>query len=163
MCTTRSKSGSVTTSHLRFGPNPIRSTYLISKANFVACHQFSFLERMDILAHAAPGAVFLLNSPYGPEEIWNHLPRTTQETILKKKLQFYVIDGYTVARETGMGNRLNTIMQTCFFAISGVLPSRRGHRADQEGHQEDLRQTRRRGGAEELCRGRCGAWPICTR
>ena len=117
------KSGSVTTSHLRFGPNPIRSTYLISKANFVACHQFSFLERMDILAHAAPGAVFLLNSPYGPEEIWNHLPLTTQETILKKKLQFYVIDGYTVARETGMGNRLNTIMQTCFFAISGVLPS----------------------------------------
>ena len=113
----------MTTSHLRFGPNPIRSTYLISKANFVACHQFSFLERMDILAHAAPGAVFLLNSPYGPEEIWNHLPLTTQETILKKKLQFYVIDGYTVARETGMGNRLNTIMQTCFFAISGVLPS----------------------------------------
>jgi pyruvate-ferredoxin/flavodoxin oxidoreductase len=117
------KSGSVTTSHLRFGPNPIRSTYLISKANFVACHQFSFLERMDILAHAAPGAVFLLNSPYGPDEIWSHLPKTTQETILKKKLQFYVIDGYTVARETGMGNRLNTIMQTCFFAISGVLPS----------------------------------------
>ena len=117
------KSGSVTTSHLRFGPNPIRSTYLISKANFVACHQFSFLERMDILAAAAPGAVFLLNSPYGPDEIWDHLPKTTQETILKKKLQFYVIDGYTVARETGMGNRLNTIMQTCFFAISGVLPA----------------------------------------
>src|SRR5208283_2341353 len=117
------KSGSVTTSHLRFGPNPIRSTYLISKANFVACHQFSFLERMDILAAAAPGAVFLLNSPYGPDEIWNHLPLTTQETILKKKLQFYVIDGYTVARDTGMGNRLNTIMQTCFFAISGVLPA----------------------------------------
>ena len=117
------KSGSVTTSHLRFGPNPIRSTYLISKANFVACHQFSFLERMDILAAAAPGAVFLLNSPYGPDKIWDHLPKTTQETILKKKLQFYVIDGYTVARETGMGNRLNTIMQTCFFAISGVLPA----------------------------------------
>jgi pyruvate-ferredoxin/flavodoxin oxidoreductase len=117
------KSGSVTTSHLRFGPNPIRSTYLISKANFVACHQFSFLERMDILAAAAPGAVFLLNSPYGPDEIWNHLPLTTQQTIIDKKLQFYVIDGYTVARETGMGNRLNTIMQTCFFAISGVLPA----------------------------------------
>ena len=116
------KSGSVTTSHLRFGPNPIRSTYLISKANFVACHQFSFLERMDILSAAAPGAVFLLNSPFGPDEVWDHLPRTTQEAILRKKLQFYVIDGYTVARETGMGNRLNTIMQTCFFAISGVLP-----------------------------------------
>jgi pyruvate-ferredoxin/flavodoxin oxidoreductase len=117
------KSGSVTTSHLRFGPDPILSTYLISKANFVACHQFQFLERMDILAAAAPGAVFLLNSPYGPDEIWSHLPKKTQETILKKKLQFYVIDGHTVARETGMGNRLNTIMQTCFFAISGVLPA----------------------------------------
>jgi pyruvate-ferredoxin/flavodoxin oxidoreductase len=116
------KSGSVTTSHLRFGPDPILSTYLITKANFVACHQFQFLERMDILAAAASGAVFLLNSPYGPDEIWSHLPRKTQETILQKKLQFYVIDGTTVARETGMGNRLNTIMQTCFFAISGVLP-----------------------------------------
>ncbi len=116
------KSGSVTTSHLRFGPNPIRSTYLISKANFVACHQFSFLERMDVLAAAAPGAVFLLNAPYGPDEIWNHLPRAAQESILKKKLQFYVIDGYKVAREAGMGSRINTIMQTCFFAISGVLP-----------------------------------------
>jgi len=117
------KSGSVTTSHLRFGPNPIRSTYLITKANFIACHQFPFVERMDLLAHAAPGAVFLLNSPHGPEDIWQHLPKTTQETIIKKKLQFYVIDGYTVARATGMGSRLNTIMQTCFFAISGILPA----------------------------------------
>ena len=116
------KSGSVTTSHLRFGPDPILSTYLISKANFVACHQFQFLERMDILAAADQGAVFLLNTPYGPDEIWNHLPKKTQETILKKKIKFYVIDGYTVARTAGMGNRINTIMQTCFFAISGVLP-----------------------------------------
>ena len=116
------KSGSVTTSHLRFGPDPILSTYLISRANFVACHQFSFLERIDILAAAAPGAVFLLNSPFGPDEIWSQIPRTTQETILKKKIKLYVIDGYTVAREAGMGNRINTIMQTCFFAISGVLP-----------------------------------------
>ncbi len=116
------KSGSVTTSHLRFGPEPIRSTYLITKANFVACHNFSFLERMDILAAAAPGAVFLLNSPYGPDEVWQHLPRKTQETILARKLQFYVIDGYSVARDADMGNRINTIMQTCFFAISGVLP-----------------------------------------
>jgi len=116
------KSGSVTISHLRFGPDPIRSTYLITKANFVACHQFQFLERMDILTAAAPGAVFLLNSPYGPEAVWKHLPRTTQATIIAKKLQFYVIDGYTVAREAGMGNRINTIMQTGFFAISGVLP-----------------------------------------
>ena len=116
------KSGSVTTSHLRFGPDPILSTYLISRANFVACHQFSFLERIDILAAAAPGAVFLLNSPFGADEIWSNIPRTTQETILKKKIKFYVIDGYTVAQEAGMGNRINTIMQTCFFAISGVLP-----------------------------------------
>ncbi len=116
------KSGSVTTSHLRFGPDPILSTYLITRANFVACHQFQFLERMDILTAAAPGAVFLLNSPYGPDEIWTHLPRKTQATIIEKKIQFYVIDGYTVGREAGMGSRINTIMQTCFFAISGVLP-----------------------------------------
>ncbi len=116
------KSGSVTVSHLRFGSRPIRSSYLISKANFVACHQFQFLERMDILASAEPGGTFLLNAPFGPDEIWNHLPRSAQEGILRKKLQFYVIDAYKVARETGMGNRINTIMQTCFFAISGVLP-----------------------------------------
>ena len=116
------KSGSITTSHLRFGPEPITSTYLITKANFVACHQFSFLERMDVLVAAVPGEVFLLNTPFGPEEIWGHLPRKTQATILEKKLQFYVIDGYAVARAAGMGNRINTIMQTCFFAISGVLP-----------------------------------------
>jgi pyruvate-ferredoxin/flavodoxin oxidoreductase len=116
------KSGALTTSHLRFGPEPIRSTYLITKANFVACHQFSFLERMDVVSAAAPGAVFLLNSPYSAEEIWQHVPRKTQQQIITKKLQFYVIDGYNVARDAGMGNRINTIMQTCFFAISGVLP-----------------------------------------
>ena len=116
------KSGSVTTSHLRFGPEPITSTYLITKANFIACHQFSFLERMDVLAAVAPGAVFLLNTPYGPDEIWTHLPRKIQATILEKKLQFYVIHGYKVAQAARMGNRINTIMQTCFFAISGVLP-----------------------------------------
>ncbi|MBI3120927.1 MAG: pyruvate:ferredoxin (flavodoxin) oxidoreductase, partial [candidate division NC10 bacterium] len=116
------KSGSVTISHLRFGPRPIRSTYLISQASFVACHQFSFLERLNVLKEAAPGATFLLNSPYGPEEVWDHLPRTAQREILEKRLRFFVIDGYTVAKETGMGGRINTIMQTCFFAISGVLP-----------------------------------------
>ena len=116
------KSGSMTTSHLRFGPNPIRSTYLISTANFVACHQFSFLERMDVLKHAQPGATFLLNSPYGPDEVWDKLPRTIQKEIIDKKLRFFVIDGYKVAKETGMGGRINTILQTAFFAISGVLP-----------------------------------------
>src|SRR5271157_4484836 len=116
------KAGAVTVSHLRFGPDPIRSTYLITKANFVACHQFQFLDRIDVLAAAEPGAVFLLNAPFGPDEIWDHVPRQAQETIIKKKLRFYVIDGYTVARAAGMGSRINTIMQTCFFAISGVLP-----------------------------------------
>ena len=116
------KSGSMTTSHLRFGPNPIRSSYLITRASFVACHNFSFLEKMDVLEAAMPGAVFLLNSPFTAEEVWNHLPRHTQQAMLTKKIEFYVIDGYKVAREAGMGTRINTIMQTCFFAISGVLP-----------------------------------------
>jgi pyruvate-ferredoxin/flavodoxin oxidoreductase len=116
------KSGSMTTSHLRFGPNPIRSSYLITKASFVACHNFSFLEKMDAVAAAQPGAVFLLNSTYSADEVWDHLPKTMQSEILRKKIQFYVIDAYTVAQKAGMGRRINTVMQTCFFAISGVLP-----------------------------------------
>jgi pyruvate-ferredoxin/flavodoxin oxidoreductase len=116
------KSGAITTSHLRFGPKPLHSSYLITKASFVACHQFSFLERIDVLKYAEKGATFLLNSSYGPEEIWDHLPRTVQRQILDKQLKFYVIDGYEVGKQTGMGGRINTIMQTCFFAISGVLP-----------------------------------------
>jgi pyruvate-ferredoxin/flavodoxin oxidoreductase len=116
------KSGSITISHLRFGPKPIRAPYLISHANFVACHQFSFLERIDILKYAEPGGVFLLNSIYGPDEVWDHLPYEVQEAIISKKLRFFVIDAYEVAEKTGMGGRVNTIMQTCFFAISNVLP-----------------------------------------
>ncbi|HHY88270.1 MAG TPA: pyruvate:ferredoxin (flavodoxin) oxidoreductase [Chloroflexi bacterium] len=118
------KSGSVTISHLRFGPHPIRAPYTIGvgDANFVACHQFSFLERIDVLKYAAPGAVFLLNSIYPADEVWQHLPEEVQRTIIEKKLRFYVIDAYEVAKATGMGGRINTIMQTCFFAISGVLP-----------------------------------------
>src|SRR5271167_1382046 len=116
------KSGAVTTSHLRFSKKPIRSTYLISKANFVGCHQFGFMERLDVLKAAVPGAVFLLNSPFGPEEVWDNLPRSAQRTIVEKKLKFYVIDAVEVARAAGMGGRINTVMQTCFFAISGVLP-----------------------------------------
>ncbi len=109
-------------SHLRFGPNPIHSTYLINKANFIACHQFVFLERYDMLRDAVPGATFLLNSPFGADDVWDKLPRSVQQQIIDKKIRFYVIDGYKVAKETGMGARVNTIMQTCFFAISGVLP-----------------------------------------
>ncbi len=116
------KAGSVTISHLRFGPRPIRSTYLISRANFVACHQFSFLERFDVLKVAEPGATFLLNSPYGPDEVWDHLPRRVQQQIIDKKLRFFVIDAYQIARQTGLGVRINTIMQTCFFAITDILP-----------------------------------------
>jgi pyruvate-ferredoxin/flavodoxin oxidoreductase len=116
------KSGSMTTSHLRFGPNPIRSSYLITQASFVACHNFSFLEKMNVVEAAMPGAVFLLNSPYAANEVWDHLPKTTQQEILQKKIEFYVIDGNSVARDAGMGTRINTIMQACFFAISGVLP-----------------------------------------
>jgi pyruvate-ferredoxin/flavodoxin oxidoreductase len=116
------KSGSMTTSHLRFGPNPIRSSYLITRASFVACHNFSFLEKMNVVEAAMPGAVFLLNSPYSAAEVWDHLPKATQQEMLAKQIEFYVIDGNTVARDTGMGTRINTIMQACFFAISGVLP-----------------------------------------
>ncbi len=116
------KSGSSTISHLRFGPKALAAHYQISEANFVACHQFPFLERYDVLKYAAEGATFLLNSIYGPDEVWNYLPREVQQTIIDKKLRFYVIDAYSVAQRTGMGGRINTIMQTCFFAISGVLP-----------------------------------------
>ena len=116
------KSGSMTTSHLRFGPNPIRSSYLITQASFVACHNFSFLEKINVLEAAMPGAVFLLNSPYPAAEVWDKLPLPVQQEMLRKKIEFYVIDGYKVARDAGMGTRINTIMQTCFFAISGVLP-----------------------------------------
>mgnify|MGYP002777740580 CR=1 FL=1 len=116
------KSGSVTISHLRFGPHPIRSTYLINQANFVACHQFGFLERYDLLAAAIPAATFLLNAPYPAAEIWDHLPRNLQAQIVQKNLKFYVIDASKVARDSGMGGRINTVMQVCFFALSGVLP-----------------------------------------
>jgi pyruvate-ferredoxin/flavodoxin oxidoreductase len=116
------KSGTVTLSHLRFGPRPIRAPYLISRANFLACHQFSFMERFNVTRYAEPGGVFLLNSIYGPDEVWDYLPAETQKDIIEKNLHFYIIDAYDVARQTGMGARINTIMQTCFFAISGVLP-----------------------------------------
>ncbi len=116
------KSGAQTVSHLRFGKRPIHAPYLIESANFVACHQATFLGRIDLLRQAAPGATFLLNIPYGPDEVWDQLPRSLQTQILAKKLRFYVIDASRVAREAGLGNRINTVLQTCFFAISGVLP-----------------------------------------
>ncbi len=116
------KAGAVTVSHVRFGKHPIKSAYLIDKANFIGCHQTVFLERFDMLEHALPGATFLLNSQAPPESVWDTLPREVQAGLIEKQCKFYVIDAYKVAREAGMGNRVNTIMQTCFFAISGVLP-----------------------------------------
>jgi pyruvate-ferredoxin/flavodoxin oxidoreductase len=116
------KAGAVTVSHLRFGPRPIRAPYLVRRADFVGCHQFGFLDRLDMLAVAAPGATVLLNAPYGPEAVWDHLPREVQETMLERRLRLFVIDAYGLARELGLGGRINAIMQAAFFALAGVLP-----------------------------------------
>ena len=116
------KSGAVTISHLRFGPKPIESTYLVRQADFVACHQFEFMSKLDVLSVARPGATFLLNSPYGPDEVWDKLPREAQEQILAKKLKMYVVDALAVAKAAGLAGRINTVTQACFFAISGILP-----------------------------------------
>jgi pyruvate-ferredoxin/flavodoxin oxidoreductase len=115
------KAGAMTTSHLRFGPEQIESPYLIDRASFIACHQFGFLERTDVLAAAEPGATFLLNSPYGPDDVWDHLPLEAQRAIVDKGLRFYVIDAQAIADEVGLGARINTILQTCFFALAGIL------------------------------------------
>ncbi len=116
------KSGSQTVSHLRFGPEPIRGTYLVESASFVGCHQWSFLDRIDILGRAAQKATFLVDSEYGPDRVWDELPRSVQQQIVEKEIALWVIDARSVAKEAGLGSRTNTIMQTCFFAISGVLP-----------------------------------------
>jgi pyruvate-ferredoxin/flavodoxin oxidoreductase len=116
------KAGAMTVSHLRFGPRPIHSTYVIRAAEFVACHQFALLDRVDVLSVAAVGAVFLLNSPYGVDDVWDHLPAVVRETLIRKAIRLYVIDADRLAGEAGLGRRINTIMQTCFFALSGVVP-----------------------------------------
>ena len=117
------KSGAMTISHLRFGPRPIRSTYLVSKANFIGCHQPFLLESYDVLKDLLPGGTFLLNSPFGPDKIWEHLPKKVQRRIIARRAKFFVIDANEVARDAGLGRRINTIMQTCFFALSDVLPT----------------------------------------
>jgi pyruvate-ferredoxin/flavodoxin oxidoreductase len=117
------KSGSVTVSHLRFGPEPIRSTYLVQDADFVACHQFGLLGKTNVLESAKPGATFLLNSPYGPDEVWEHLPDGVQRLLVERAIDLWVIDAVAVANETGMGSRINTIMQPCFFQLAGILPA----------------------------------------
>ncbi len=130
------KSGAVTISHLRFGPRPLRSSYLIRQASFVGCHQFAFLEKLDVLDSAAPGAVFLLNAPYPSEQVWDRLPREVQRVLIDKHLRFFVIDALAVANASGMKGRINTVMQTCFFAISGVLPRAEAIAAIKKGVQK---------------------------
>jgi pyruvate-ferredoxin/flavodoxin oxidoreductase len=116
------KAGSVTVSHLRFSRRPIRSTYLIQRAGLVCLSQFHFLERMDVLECAAEGATFLLNSPYGPDEVWDRLPREAQETLIEKRMRLFVVDANRIAAEAGLGSRTNTVMQACFFALLAILP-----------------------------------------
>ena len=123
------KSGSQTVSHLRFGKQPIELPFLVTRANFIGCHQFDFLQKIDLLEKAEEGGVFLLNAPFDKDKVWENLPREVQQSIIDKKLKFYVIDAYKVARESQMGGRINTIMQTCFFAISGVLPKEQAIRS----------------------------------
>ncbi len=115
------KSGSQTVSHLRFGPQPISAPYLISQASFVGCHQFGLLERAEVLERAAPGATLLLNCPHPPDRVWDALSRPVQEQILAKRIELYVIDAGQIARDAGLAGRVNTVLQTCFFAISGIL------------------------------------------
>jgi pyruvate-ferredoxin/flavodoxin oxidoreductase len=117
------KAGSVTVSHLRFGPEPIRSTYLVEDADFVACHQFGLLGKTKVLEYAKHGATFLLNAPFGPDEVWDHLPGGVQQLLLDKEIDFWVIDAIAVADEAGMGSRINTVMQPCFFKLAGILPA----------------------------------------
>ncbi|MBV8224205.1 MAG: pyruvate:ferredoxin (flavodoxin) oxidoreductase, partial [Verrucomicrobia bacterium] len=138
------KAGAMTISHLRFGPRPVRSTYLISKANFVGCHQPEFLDRYDVFDQLMPHGTFLLNTPVGPEELWSHLPASAQHQLVEKRPRFFVIDAHKVARQCGMGGRINTIMQTCFFAISGVLPREQAISAI----KESIRKTYGKKGAE---------------
>ena len=116
------KSGAITVSHLRTSPRPIHSAYLVNQASFVACHQFEFVDKIDVLEHAAPGAVFLLNAPGDAEDVWDSLPREIQQQIVEKRIRFFAIDAFALAKQVGMGGRINTIMQTCFFGISGILP-----------------------------------------
>ena len=137
------KSGSVTVSHLRFGPRPIDSAYLCRNANFVACHQFNFLEKMDVLEFADPGATFLLNSPYGPDEVWEKIPVETQQQIIDKKLKFYVIDAETRRAEGGPGPAHQHDHADLLLRDLRRPAPRRGDRRDQGRDQEDLRQARR--------------------
>ena len=154
------KSGSQTVSHLRFGPEPIRAPYLVQQASFVGCHQFGLLDRADVLGRAADGATLLLNCPLSPDKVWDALSRPIQEQILAKRIDLYVVDAGRIAREAGIPGRINIILQTGFFAVSGVLPRDAGDRPDQGNGRQDLRPARRRGGRTKPGRGRpCAGRP----
>ena len=149
------KSGSQTTSHLRFGPRPIHSSYLIQSASFIGCHQFGFLERFDLLRFAARGATLLVDTSHGRDAVWSALPDEVQKAIVDKHVSLWVIDAAQGgARRRAWARAPNVIMQTCFFAISGVLPREKAHREDPRVDREDLRHQGRRGGPEELRRRR---------
>jgi pyruvate-ferredoxin/flavodoxin oxidoreductase len=135
------KSGAITISHLRSSKQPIRSAYLIDRASFVACHQFEFVDKIDVLEPAAPGAAFLLNAPFPADQVWDQLPSEMQEQIIDRKIRFFAIDAYELAKRAGMGSRINTIMQTCFFSISGCLP-RDGRSRTSRNRSRRPRQTR---------------------
>jgi pyruvate-ferredoxin/flavodoxin oxidoreductase len=142
------KAGQVTVSHLRFSPEPIRSTYLVDEADLVACHQFGFLRRLDVLAAARPGATFLLNSPYPASEVWGRLPLEVQRQIVERGLRFFVVDGYRIAREAGLGIRINTVLQACFFAVTGILPLGEAI----EAIKDSVRETYGKAGEEVVAR-----------
>ena len=147
------KAGSVTTSHLRFSPRPIKGSYLVHNANFVACHQFHFLEKIEVLSMADPGAAFLLNSPYGPDQVWDQLPIEVQQQIINKKLTFYVVDAYRVAHAAELGVRINTVMQTCFFTLAKILPEDEAIARIKDA----IRKTYRRKGGEKIVARNCTA------
>ena len=158
--TTR-RSPAPTRSRTRFGPRAIRAPYLLKSANFVGIHKFDFLYKLDTLAAAAPGATVLINSPYGPDDVWNEMPREVQQQIVDKKLKLHVIDASGVASGLGLGSRVNTILQTCFFALSGDAP-RQGHRGDQARDGKRTRRRARRSSRRTLPRS-TAPWRTCTR
>ncbi len=157
------KSGAQTISHLRFGPQPIHAPYLIQHAGFVGCHQFQFIERQDVLRLAAPGATVLLNAPYGADEVWDHLPRSMQQRIIDLRLRLFVIDASRVAQEVGLRGRTNTVLQTCFFAISGVLPREQAIDHIKQAIRKTYSSKGDGRGGGELPRGGRDAGDVCSR
>ena len=156
------KSGSYTISHLRFGPRPVRAPYLLKSANFVGVHKFDFLYKLDTLAAAAPGATVLINSPYPPDDVWDEIPREAQQQIIDKHLKVHVIDASKVASGLGLGSRVNTILQTCFFALSGVMPQEKAIEAIKAATDARMPGRARRS-SRRTSRRSTAPWRTCTR